>query len=1543
MGRELTAVFTSSLVLLLCPSPDAFVPPKLSSSSSSAQHRGCLDRHLSTSRPHRSVRQRASSTHGDRGGEPTPQRPPPPLDPPQSVAFRVLRGGRRNTLGEDCGSGGGGGSDNRPEDDVIEVSLDQGGTDGDGGGGGGSGLANTAESLRDFLFLARSSQPGSIGEELQRRGVRVFPEEAFVDGAEDEGGSGKPHVPQGAKGGASGGEDDLSRFSWVGGTPLPLDTAMTDLPRDEKGRVRLVVWDPCGPGHPLVRAVGGEPGEQASIEVLNFLLDGDETRGGGREEEAGGDRPGSRASGGCTRGYGEDFDESRSAVVFRNWFTAEQQQVIADALAAQMFDEDDEEGPGLAVDREHFPLLRDRAALTAVGDGMLSALSSDRFSGQVGGRAPPVPTRANREFNAVCYGTQAKMQEHRDTWKEWTLIVSIGNTIPFDLGTCSGSPDLRLELASGEGLLFNGYELFHEVHGVKHGTAPAFWEKHALSVKGGFARVGFLSMKSFNTGPRRVSSFSLANDVFRSMSHASSWGSDAGGNMFGFGPASVDGEGEDPVQRLDDASFNDLNFLTMEGVGPSDRPGTPQREPSEAGLDTKPLEKRAAATFEESYGGNSLQAAVPKEETVVNAIVGRAGSARDSLSTASSSRDLLVSSRDILGSTTDMISRKDSGILGSNVFDLEGRLPTFSASMEEYLNRQLEAAEQSLDHAAEDASSAASMGVVGEPGSSPTFGSTPSVVVKSERDRHPAAPGEIPQDSASSEHVRVKGGSSKARVPKRRTRAERNSQKHQQQREQLRQEHGSDEDDGSSHSEYEPPAPRERKVKKGRARGRAVATATRAGKAGGGGPAGARAASLSAAAFRRGSLKRQTSEDVAARLPLEVLECFYHVPLNIAAQQLSVSLTMLKKLCRAYGVKRWPHRQVSSLDKTTSRLEEKIKGRHDDGKEAPSLVRKLTQARKRRSVIIKTASAGLDASVLNSIFTCRPGDIDEDLLLSSTDVAKAVEKIKFSLEADRKDDDPESQSESDDGHDDNDGGDNGDDAGDSDEEEGEEPSAPQEARRASVKQQLSGNPKKKTCVRDVLATPPFAYKSAADVKPVSAPPPPAFEPGGRMKIAAPQRKSDAKPGTAKPGAAKPTVKTERLSTPARRTMKAAGAPSTKCRKGVVAAMAARQQQHSITSAGNNGGASSVPPAPTHGKAAASPGSNISDGSTFDDPAGGAALTAADAMPASSPLVPFGGSSSHRRSPMTGYSGVFGAGLHHESSSSSSSSGRGHASQATAGKKRAGDPFGRSSPVAAHLRGGEDGTHAQQAAQMSAWAEAARAKRAMGHGEWRGGAPSWQSSPLQRQLSDARSGSPTTTATLDSFNLKLSLESPARGSNAPPPPLPPPPPPHQGNPYMLHHHFPHHQQVCFDHINWVSGRYPGQPQQQPHGFPAELVSPVDIHFPHQQHPPGSREFHAFSKADDTSDAGANNNVACTTGDAAEACSSGGEGETEKAEAVAVAEAEAAPVSEDPAPRRTGFMSYLLHQRPQSPPLELESCPSPLAPPTAPSAVDTMDAD
>lgn len=171
----------------------------------------------------------------DSSNRPAPRRPTPPTPPtsppaghePGSVVlFRVLRGGGKATAA--------------PEQDLVGVSPDQ-------AAGGADGLANTAQTLRDFLFLVRSSQPGSIGEELQRRGVRVWPEEAFVDC----GGRGEVRSVLGADVGdgrssSSSDGDEMPRFGWMGGVPLPLDTPMAELPRDEEGRVRLVLWDPCG-------------------------------------------------------------------------------------------------------------------------------------------------------------------------------------------------------------------------------------------------------------------------------------------------------------------------------------------------------------------------------------------------------------------------------------------------------------------------------------------------------------------------------------------------------------------------------------------------------------------------------------------------------------------------------------------------------------------------------------------------------------------------------------------------------------------------------------------------------------------------------------------------------------------------------------------------------------------------------------------------------------------------------------------------------------------------------------------------------------------------------------------------------------------------------------------------------------------------------------------------------------------------------------------------------------------------------------------------
>lgn len=56
-----------------------------------------------------------------------------------------------------------------------------------------------------------------------------------------------------------------------------------------------------GPDHPLIRAVEADPAEEASVEVLNFPQAG--------------------------KGDDSEFDELRSAVVFKRWFNVDQQKV----------------------------------------------------------------------------------------------------------------------------------------------------------------------------------------------------------------------------------------------------------------------------------------------------------------------------------------------------------------------------------------------------------------------------------------------------------------------------------------------------------------------------------------------------------------------------------------------------------------------------------------------------------------------------------------------------------------------------------------------------------------------------------------------------------------------------------------------------------------------------------------------------------------------------------------------------------------------------------------------------------------------------------------------------------------------------------------------------------------------------------------------------------------------------------------------------------------------------------------------------------------
>ena len=50
---------------------------------------------------------------------------------------------------------------------------------------------------------------------------------------------------------------------------------------------------------------------------------------------------------------------------------------------------------------------------------------------------------------------------------------------------------------------------------------------------------------------------------------------------------------------------------------------------------------------------------------------------------------------------------------------------------------------------------------------------------------------------------------------------------------------------------------------------------------------------------------------------------YYHLPINEAAKEMDICTSVLKKICRKQGIKRWPHRKFKSLDRLISSLDDK--------------------------------------------------------------------------------------------------------------------------------------------------------------------------------------------------------------------------------------------------------------------------------------------------------------------------------------------------------------------------------------------------------------------------------------------------------------------------------------------------------------------------------------------------------------------------------------------------------------------------------------------
>lgn len=71
---------------------------------------------------------------------------------------------------------------------------------------------------------------------------------------------------------------------------------------------------------------------------------------------------------------------------------------------------------------------------------------------------------------------------------------------------------------------------------------------------------------------------------------------------------------------------------------------------------------------------------------------------------------------------------------------------------------------------------------------------------------------------------------------------------------------------------------------------------------------------------KHGWERRTKSGRLASEIERAELEYYFHIPVDVAAQQMGVGLTKLKSICRAYNIHRWPYRRVRRLQFLAQRM-----------------------------------------------------------------------------------------------------------------------------------------------------------------------------------------------------------------------------------------------------------------------------------------------------------------------------------------------------------------------------------------------------------------------------------------------------------------------------------------------------------------------------------------------------------------------------------------------------------------------------------------------
>jgi hypothetical protein len=86
-------------------------------------------------------------------------------------------------------------------------------------------------------------------------------------------------------------------------------------------------------------------------------------------------------------------------------------------------------------------------------------------------------------------------------------------------------------------------------------------------------------------------------------------------------------------------------------------------------------------------------------------------------------------------------------------------------------------------------------------------------------------------------------------------------------------------------------------------------------------PAAAVAIAIHSASTITGNPLASHGPILSKEVKLDELSKYFHLPEKAVAKELGICLTSLKKLCRSYGITRWPFRKLKSLERTMRKVQ----------------------------------------------------------------------------------------------------------------------------------------------------------------------------------------------------------------------------------------------------------------------------------------------------------------------------------------------------------------------------------------------------------------------------------------------------------------------------------------------------------------------------------------------------------------------------------------------------------------------------------------------